>query len=94
MVDSVKVVLAIYAFLCSATAYNAYASYEKDGVIIEQEEEISYGIKQVTAVAQMIKPESYGYESKVKTKTKTIVINNCGNICAKLILEHSEGRKH
>ena len=83
MVDSVKVVLAVYAFLCSATAYNAYASYEKD-------EEIGHIEKQVAAVAQMIRPESYGYKSKVKT----VVINNCGTICAKLIHEHATGRKH
>jgi len=90
MVDSVKVILAVYAFLCSATAYNAYASYEKDAVIVEKDKEIGYTIKQVHEVAKMIKPESYGY----KSKAKTIVVNNCGTICAKLILEHSTGRKH
>ena len=90
MVDSVKVVIAIYAFLCSATAYNAYASYEKDTVIIEKDEEIGHVIKQVHEVAKMIKPESYGYKSKVKT----VVINNCGTICAKLIYKHATGRKH
>ena len=90
MVDSIKVVIAVYAFLCSATAYSAYISYEKDSVIVEKEEEIGHVIKQVAAVAQMIKPESYGY----KSKGRTVVINNCGTICAKLILEHATGRKH
>lgn len=90
MVDSIKVVITIYTFLCGLTAYNVYASNEKDVVIVEQKKEIGYGIKQVEAVAQMIKPESYGYKSKVKT----VVINNCGTTCARLINEHANSRKH
>jgi len=88
LVDSIKVVVAIYTFLGGLTAYNAYASYEKD-------KEIGYAVKQVHEVAKMIKPESYGYKPNgYKTKPKTIVINNCGTICAKLVLEHSESRQH